>query len=343
MRVDSIPGYVPLVAATRGGRIESVHSGALVVATADGATVAVVGDAGAAPFLRSSAKPFQVLPLLASGAADRFGFTDREIAVAVASHHAEPQHLEAVGSMLRKIGLDESALACGTHEPVSRETALALRAAGREPTQLHCNCSGKHTGMLAVAVHHGQPTVGYHLREHAVQQEMFDVMSEFAGIPAGGIPWGVDGCSLPTFSVPLAACAAALARLSEPRGIRAERAEAAARAIACVRRHPFLIGGTGSLDCELVRDASVPLIAKLGAEGYFAMSWLQDGRGYGAALKIADGSMARARDAAVLAIVRRFDLVPRDRLAALEAAHLPPVRNNRRMDVGTIEILFTLQ
>jgi L-asparaginase II len=340
--VSDLPAYVPLVAVMRGGRTESIHSGAIAVATADGRVVASTGDAGAPPFLRSSAKPFQVIPLIESGAADRFGLTPPEIAVAVASHHAQPMHVEAASSILRKIGLGESDLMCGTHEPVNREAARALKAAGREPTPIHCNCSGKHAGMLAVCVHRGWSTRGYIDRSHPLQQEMFRVVADYTGLDAETIPFAVDGCSLPTFSVPLGTMAAGFARLFEPSGVPPGRASAAARAIEAVRAHPLMIGGDGSVDCELIAAARVPLLAKLGAEGYFGMAWLKDGKGYGAVLKIADGSMGRARDAAVLAIARRFGLLPAEALEALVARHLPPVTNNRGETVGEIRNLIEL-
>src|SRR6478672_1985535 len=157
-----IPLAEPLVEVRRGGITESRHRGHVVAIEPDGNVVAQLGVPETVTFLRSSAKPLQALPLLVSGAADAFGFTDREVALACASHNGEPIHTEIVASMLKKIGLTPDALKCGTHEPFSPEVNRELRARGEAPNVLQNNCSGKHAGMLALAVHLGAPTETYY-------------------------------------------------------------------------------------------------------------------------------------------------------------------------------------
>src|SRR5204862_3607225 len=165
---QQVPLAEPLVEVRRGGLTESRHRGHIVAAEPDGKIVASLGSPQTVTFLRSSSKPFQALPVLVSGAADRFGFTDREVAIACASHNGEPIHTELVASMLRKIGLGPEALKCGIHEPYSAEVARELRERGEAPTVLHNNCSGKHAGMLAVALHLGAPIETYYKPEHPV-------------------------------------------------------------------------------------------------------------------------------------------------------------------------------
>src|SRR5213594_2834270 len=167
--MTDVPAYVPLVHVLRGEYLESVHYGAVALADAKGKLLRSAGDPSAVSFMRSSAKPFQVIPVIKSGAADRFGLTPSELAVAIASHNAQDFHQSAVRSILDKIGLSEDHLKCGTHEPGHAATADGLREAGLQPTPIHSNCSGKHAAMLALAVHRGYPTEGYTRLDHPVQ------------------------------------------------------------------------------------------------------------------------------------------------------------------------------
>src|SRR5262245_31886824 len=150
-RNQQIPIAAPLVEVRRGAITESRHRGHITVVQPDGQILSFAGAPQTVTFLRSSAKPFQAIPLLVSGAADHFGFTEQEVALACASHNGEPIHVELAQSMLKKIGLGPDALKCGAHEPYSPKAAADLRAKGEAASALHNNCSGKHAGMLAVA------------------------------------------------------------------------------------------------------------------------------------------------------------------------------------------------
>jgi L-asparaginase II len=206
-----------LVEVWRGGRVESEHRGAIAVVDASGKLIAHVGNSDLVSYLRSSAKPFQLLPLVESGAADRFAFTDAELAVIAGSHAGEPRHVAAVQSILNKIGLSDDALQCGIHVPFNADAAKALRAADREPTVLHNNCSGKHSGMLAQAVDRGLSTHDYLDPQHPVQVTIRRRLAELGGITFDEIGVGVDGCSAPCFAMPLRAAALAFARLAGAR------------------------------------------------------------------------------------------------------------------------------
>src|SRR5215813_9392518 len=180
---QQIPIAAPLVEVRRGAITESRHRGHITVVDADGKILSYLGAPETVTFLRSSAKPFQAIPLLISGAADHFGFTDEEVALACASHNGEPVHTKIAASMLEKIGLGPEALKCGVHEPYSANAAAQLKANGESPSALHNNCSGKHAGMLAVAKHIGAPTETYDLPENPVQLAIGHVISQFSGIP----------------------------------------------------------------------------------------------------------------------------------------------------------------
>src|SRR5690349_4085574 len=188
---QQIPVAEPLVEVTRGGITESRHRGHIVAIEPDGTVVAQLGTPETVTFLRSSAKPFQALPLVVSGAADAFGFTDREVALACASHNGEPIHTELAASMLKKIGLGPEALKCGIHEPYSVEVAQQLCERGEQPNVLQNNCSGKHAGMLALALHLGAPTETYNKAEHPVQLAIGKTIAHFSGIAVEDLAVGI--------------------------------------------------------------------------------------------------------------------------------------------------------
>jgi L-asparaginase II len=336
-------GWRPLVEVWRGGTLESVHHGAVAVTDDTGRTVLAHGDPGIVTFLRSSAKPAQVLPLLASGVADRFGFTDEEIAVMIGSHGGEPFHVAAVRSILTKTGVGEDALRCGAHAPYHRPSARALEAAGQTPTAIHNNCSGKHAGMLALAVAIGAPTESYLEDDHPVQARIRKTVATLAGMPEGDLGLAVDGCSAPNFALPLDRAAGLYARLMTGRSLPADLREAAARAIAAMRRHPAMVAGTDRLCTELMRAGGGGLVAKIGAEGFYGLGYERDGRGFGIALKIADGDGNRARPAAALAALTALEVLGEAPAADLFARFVGVVRNHRGLVVGRVDSVLDLR
>lgn len=335
-------GYVPLVAFRRGGTVETVHHGAIAVVDSAGQVIASVGDPARPTFLRSAAKPAQVLPLLQSGAVDRFHFTDAEIAVMIGSHGGEPFHLDAVHSILKKIDLDESALQCGAHPPLHRPSAAALLAAGASPTALHNNCSGKHAGMLALSAHLGAPVATYLDESHPCQTRVRAVVEELAGLEPGRARTAIDGCSAPTFAVPLGAAALLYARLLAPERTEGVRA-AAGRAVCAMRRHPEMIAGTDRLCTALMRECGNGLIAKIGADGFYGLGFERDGRGIGIALKIAGGDERSARSLAALEILRQLRVIAPDAAEALRDRFVAAARNHRDIVVGAVETVFDLE
>ncbi len=289
-----------LVEVTRGDRVESRHRGALAVVDARGRPLLTLGDVEASVFPRSAVKAIQALPLVESGAADAFSFHARELALASASHGGEPAHLGAVASMLAAIGLGEPALECGAHAPSNAQAAAELLKSGMTPTQLHNNCSGKHTGFLAVCRHRGIPHRGYVAASHPVQQEVRAALQGVTGAPHDPAACGTDGCSIPTYAVPLRALAHGFARFGTGVGLERERASAAHRIYEACVSEPFFVAGSGRFCTDVMTLAGQAVLVKTGAEGVFCASLA--GLGLGVAVKCDDGA-ARAAEAMTAAVL----------------------------------------
>jgi L-asparaginase II len=304
--------------------------------------VAAAGDPSIPVVLRSTAKPAQVLPVLDTGAARRFRFADEQIAVMIGSHGGEPFHVRAVRSILKAAGLDEEALQCGAHAPYHRESARALRRRGRKPTAVHNNCSGKHAGMLSLAVHLGAPVDSYLDPGHPVQTLIRARIETLAGLPNGATRLATDGCSAPTFAMPLSSLALLYARLAAQTGAGDAPDPAVRRAVAAMRGHPDMIAGTDRLCTELMRAGRHGLLAKIGAEGMYGLAWEKDGTGFGLALKISDGEGQRARFSVTLEALRQLELLSDGEAAKLLDRFVGTMRNHRGLVVGSVGTIFRL-
>ncbi len=324
-----------LVEVTRGGIVESCHRGAFAVVTAEGELVASAGDVSRPVFPRSAIKAIQALAMVEAGAADRFGFSDSELALACASHGGEPEHVATCRTMLTKIGLTEDDLECGVHRPSSSQAARDLIVDGRSPTPLHNNCSGKHAGMLALARHLGAPTRGYTEPGHPVQQAIAGVLSDLCDYPIATATRGVDGSTVPTWAVPLENLALGFARLAVQGGFDEARAAAARRLIAAAAAHPFHIAGTGRFCTEVMQ--SVPrAFVKTGAEGVFCGAVPH--AGLGIALKCDDGH-TRASESMMAAVLARFGGFSDEERTRLEAFAGRALTNHRGRHVGDVRIV----
>ena len=343
-----IPRSVPLVAVTRGGRVESVHRGSVAVVSEDGRLLACAGDARQPVWLRSSAKPFQLLPFLAAGGEERFSLTTEEIALAAASHSGEPAHVRRAAGLLAKGGFTETDLHCGAHPPMHAESARALAFARRDPTPLHNNCSGKHAAMLLACRLLGHDPATYWRRGHPLQRRILSSVARATGVPAARIARAVDGCSVPVFRVPLAALALAYARLvggGPPRETSAGRA-ARRRIASAMAAAPEMVAGTGRFTTDFMRVFSGTLVAKEGAEGVYAVGIPAalvgcGGKAVGIAVKIADGA-ERGRDAVTVEVLGALGVATGARLARLRALAFRPVLNVRGDVVGGLETVFRL-
>jgi L-asparaginase II len=343
-----VPQPAPLVEVRRGGVVESRHRGHVAAVEPDGRLVARLGTPEMVTFLRSSAKPFQALPLLASGAAARFGFGEAEVAIACGSHSGEPMHEATAAGMLAKTGLPASALKCGIHEPFNTQVAHAQRERGEPFRVLQNNCSGKHAGLLALALHLGADVATYDQLDNPVQQAILRAVAQFAGLPATDIPIGIDGCGVPVFAMPVRAMAQMYARLvAPPAEFGAEVRAACARIVEAMTAHPELVGGAAErLDTEMMRATDGAVVSKVGAEGVYTAAvrpcaaWP---RGLGLALKIEDGENLRARPTVVIESLRQLGALDETALARLAPYARFDVRNHRGDLVGEVRPAFELE
>lgn len=326
----------PAVVVTRGALVESEHCICYAIADARGSVVESRGDIERLVYLRSSAKPLIATAVVASGAADRFSFSPEEIALAAASHSGEPTHVQTALRMLAACGLDETALRCGAHAPVHEPSAEALVAAGQRPRAIHNNCSGKHAGILALAVHRGAATDSYLEVENPAQQEILAVCSELLGLPLEQMGIGVDGCGIPVIAAPLRIVATFFARLSDPKPYFPRLASAIHRVIAAMVEHPHMVAGTNRFDTDIMRVAAGGIVAKGGAEGYHASAALE--RGLGMAAKVADGNY-RAIAPFVINRWRTLGVLDAGSVDALASYASPELHNHAGRVVGQIQVL----
>ena len=345
---QEIPIAEPLVKVTRGGITESRHRGHVIAVDPDETLAASLGAPETVTYLRSSAKPHQAIPLLASGAADRFGFTEKEIALVCASHSGEAIHTVLAASMLKKIGLGPEALKCGIHEPFSPEEALRLREKGEKPNVLQNNCSGKHAGMLALALHLGAAIETYDEASNPVQLAIGKTVAQFSGVPMEDLAVGTDGCGVPVFGITVKAMALMYARLvSPPAEFEDETKAASARIVSAMTTYPELVGGTADrLDTEIMRAAKGRLVSKVGAEGVYTVGILPCAdwpRGLGLALKIEDGDDHRARPTVVIESLRQLGILADESLDAVSRYAFFPVCNRRGDVVGEVTPEFSLK
>jgi L-asparaginase II len=305
-----------LVDLWRGETVESFHRGSFAVVDADGAVVWHGGDIDRPVFPRSAIKGLQALPLVATAAADRLGLTNAEIAMACASHGGEALHVQAAASMLAKAGGSADLLECGVHWPSHEPSMRALASQHLAPRALHNNCSGKHAGFVCVAclMAGGDADVlpafvrGYVEPDHPVMREVVAAVSAATGVDLSTMPRATDGCSIPTYGIPLRAMALAFARFGTGVGLSPAHAGAAARLRAAVAAEPFFVAGSGRLDTTLMQHFGARVFCKVGAEGVYGAALPE--LGLGIALKMDDGNTARACEVAIVQLIEA--LLPLD-------------------------------
>jgi L-asparaginase II len=316
-----------LVEVMRGPLLESRHRGVVAVADAS-------GDIAAAVFPRSAIKAFQALPLVESGAADGFGFGDEELALACASHSGEPRHVAGVERMLGAAGLDLSALHCGTHWPMSQSAAHALAKTGTA-SALHNNCSGKHAGFLCLACAAGIDHAGYWRPEHKVQRDVRAVIEDFTGAVLNEDVCAIDGCSVPTWAIPLKNLAAGFAKFATGQGVPQQRAAAAARLRRACAQKPWYVAGTGRFCTEIMQIFGARVFVKTGAEGVYCGALPE--QGLGIALKCDDGA-SRAAQAVMAAVIARFLPMSEAERTALAPFMRPVLHNWNGIEVGAVRV-----
>jgi L-asparaginase II len=318
------------VEVTRGDIVESRHKVHGIVIGADDKPVATAGDPSLVTMWRSCAKPFQVLPFLASGGFDQLGWGNQELALSCASHGGEPEHVALARKMLEAIGLEEGDLACGPHEPMSPRGVKLAREAGIPWSRLHNNCSGKHAAMLARAFTAGWPTGGYEREDHQVQRGCIAEVSSWTGVPVDDMPLGVDGCGVTVMGMPVERMAVAYARWANAT---ASGDELPTRTAEAIRAHPHLLGGTDRFDTVLIEESQGKIISKVGAEGVHCAAVPEMGLGF--AIKVEDGA-TRAQHIALLRALQLCGALPEQFSPRLAEFVRRPVRNTRGAVVGCV-------
>ncbi len=328
-----------LVEVTRGNLVESRHRGAVAVVDADGATVLALGDVATPVYPRSAIKALQALVLVEAGAADRYSLGDEELALACASHSGEPRHVAGVERMLHAAGLDTAALACGTHWPLHQPSAQALARAGGTAGPAHNNCSGKHAGFLCAACAMAADPATYVEAQHPVQRAVKAALESLSGAAISDERRGVDGCSVPTWALPLTDLARAFARFGTGRGMEQMRAVATRRLRAACAAKPWFVAGTGRFCTDIMDHFGERVFVKTGAEGVFCGAL--PALGYGIAIKCDDGQGRAGEVSMAVMIERLLPLDERDR-AFLERFVRPVLRNWKGTVVGGIRPSDTL-
>jgi L-asparaginase II len=343
----------------RGGadRVETRHRGAVAVVDCGGQLLWRAGDPGQAYALRSTAKPFQLLPLLLDGlhlgSGDAAPLTPADLAVMMSSHNGERMHTERIAALLSHFGLAQTALQCGVEPPALRADREELLRSNRNATPLHSNCSGKHTNMLAVCHRHGWPLESYLDPDHPLQVRIRDILATLTGLPGTALPRSIDGCSLPTYWLSLETLARLFAYIAEPGAAPPVEGRSIAAELTTLRtvgmQHPEMIAGSGRLDTLLMQALDGRIFAKTGAAGLYAVA-LPAGprvpRGLGIAVKIEDGDpKSRIRASVIVEVLRQLGVAKRedtDLWNALEEIARPSEQNYRGLEVGSYRPVFRL-
>lgn len=324
---------------TRGERPECIHEIHVAVCAADGQLTHQWGDPHYETYWRSGAKPFQVLPLILEKGEEKFQLTSQDIAVMSASHSGEEAHVRQVRSILEKIGCREEDLECGPMSPLNRVAAKELQKKGIKATEIYNTCSGKHSGMLALARLLKVDTKGYSQSEHPVQVAMKEGIARSTDLPSAYIPTGIDGCGVPVFWLSLSSMARAYGKLASPD--QAHLSDEMTYALTKIRdsmsSYPFLVAGTHRIETLMMEKAAGRLVAKSGTDGIFCISHLPTGEGL--VLKAVDGA-ARALAPAALALSKELGWLSSGEYEALWNESIHPLKNCRNDIIGNFEVSF---
>jgi len=331
---------VKLVELIRDSTVESIHRGSIVVVDSNRNILYEAGNAEVPVFFHSSAKPLQAVAALEAGIAEKYGLDLKEIAVMSSSHIGEKEHIDTLKGIMGKIGVNENALLCGIHEPYSKEAAKELILAGLTPSTLHCNCSGKHLGLIAASKAKGLSIEDYYRAEHDIQKEVKKVIAEFSGTSSEDIVTAVDGCGIPVFGLPLKNMALAFANLGNMEFSGGKYSKSQNYVISAMTLYPEMVAGNGRLDTEVIKRFGDRLLIKTGAEAVSCISLL--GRATGIALKIDDGAQ-RAIAPAVLETLLQVGFISREEAESMKDFWIPPVKNNKGEKVGELRADFKLK
>jgi len=323
-----------LVNQWRGNAIECRYRGAVAVLESSGRVFSSLGDIQRAVFPRSAIKFLQAIPFVQSGAVEAYGLGDRHIALACASHNGEPIHAGLAQDWLERIGLEHDDLECGAELPMHKATQFELMAEGRGPQRLHHNCSGKHLGMLSACLKLGDQTQNYRLYNHSAQQRWFDVVERLSNTRVNQLPWGYDGCAIPSIAMPLQRIALAMARFGDLSTLEGDQRDAAERVKAAVTQHPYLVAGKERLCTDLMAILAPDILVKVGAAGVYT-AMIPEHR-LGVAIKIDDGHDGAAR-VALGALLNQLGVIDAQKAHQLAEYFVPSINNSRGETIGRFE------
>jgi len=327
------------VEVTRGNIVESRHRGLGIVVDGDGKTLLSFGEADAGVFPRSACKAMQALPLVESGAADAYAFGEKELAIACASHSGEDEHVALASSMLERAGRDASALECGWHWSSDQKTLIHQARTLEKPNALHNNCSGKHSGFVCTCSHIGYEVEGYVDYEHPLQQDIRGTMESLTGATLGHDNCGIDGCSIPSYAMPLRGLAHGFAKMVTGQGLEPVRAKASRRLMDACMAEPFYVAGTNRACTKLMQVAPGKIFAKTGAEGVFIAALPE--QGIAMAVKCEDGT-TRAAESMIFALIARYFEKEGETHATLMAMANHALKNWKGTQVGDIRVTDAL-
>jgi len=332
MEIAQVAGAPQLIVwSCRGPVVDSQHYGHIVVSNREGKLVYVLGDSDISVVLRSAAKPIQALSVVTSGAAQKFGLTSKELAICCGSHSGSSGHVSTVDRMLKRMGLEEADLLCGSHWPSDNKEFDRLKQADKSPSPLHNNCSGKHAGMLAATLAMEASPTEYLHTHHPIQVLIRKHLTLLSGLSEDEFETATDGCGVPTYALPLRSIATAITRLALPQQLPAHLQSAAVQIARAMNRHPDMVQCAGSFNTELLRAGRGCLIAKGGAEGIFVLGLINSGLGI--AIKVADGA-SRAWPPIILALLSRVVELEQ---SFLDRFAQPEIRNHHGDRVGHLE------
>lgn len=314
----------------RGNLVENIHRGDIAIVGHNNKEITGIGNPGKITYWRSSAKPFQVLPVILSGAAEKYNFTDKELAVMSASHSGQRLHIELVNSILKKINLKKEALKCGTHPPFHKPTRKDLQKRGEKPKKIHNACSGKHAAQLALCQYYDWDLENYFEADHPVQKKIIKVISEVTEYPLNKIEIGVDGCGVPVFGMPLKNMALAYYYLIDRKSMPSKYREASTQIFEAIINNPEVVAGTNRFDTDLMKATNKKIIAKAGADGVFCLGIKDKG---GISLKIEDGDM-KSIFPVIVELLSKLNILSEEELKELSYYHKPVVKDHRGEIVG---------
>lgn len=329
-----------LVKVYRGKTVESVHFGSVAVVDSKGKLIYYLGDPYFVTYLRSSAKPFQAIPVITSGAEKEFGLFQKEIAIISGSHNGQKIHTDIVKSILKKIGLSERYLQCGTHIPHYYTANNIKPPKDKKFTQIHHNCSGKHAGILALCVYYGWDLKSYLNEKHPAQKLILKYISEICEYPKKKIKLGVDGCGVPVHSMPLYNMALGFANLVNFKSNDKKISFAYKLIVDSMKKYPQIVSGVGRLDFALAKASNNVILAKAGGEALNCSGVLT--KGLGIAVKISDGTR-RAIAPALIQALKEMKLLNKTQIQKLKNFAHPQIRNFRGDKIGYIKADFRLK